>query len=112
MRCGVVRVRGVSGVRAHVSSSSEDEDKKARGKKIYSSEGMFLGYENDFKKKEVSDEDKERIEAERRNNNAALAQGVCMRGREGKGGREAGRARASEPERSRGLPQECRPGPR
>jgi hypothetical protein len=82
-------------VRAHVSSSSGDEDKKARGKKIYSSEGMFLGYENDFKKKEPSDEDKERIEAERRHNNAALAQGVCMSGREGEGGR----VRASEREK-------------
>ena len=86
-------------MRAHVSSSSGDEDKKARGKKIYSSEGMFLGYENDFKKKEPSDEDKERIEAERRHNNAALAQGVCMSGREGEGGREGESERAREAER-------------
>ena len=58
------------------SSSSADEDKKGRGKKIYSSEGMFLGYENDFKKNEPTQEEKDRIEAERRNNNAALAAGA------------------------------------
>lgn len=34
---------------------------------------MFLGYENDFKKNEPTQEEKDRVEAERRLNNAALA---------------------------------------
>ena len=61
--------------RSRSKSSSEDEEKKKRGKKIYSSEGMFLGYENDFAKpkEESKAVDAEWVEQEKRNNQAALA---------------------------------------